>query len=538
MKNLSTSIYTFEKFRQENCVYVDKTEYLYKLVTGASQQVFCARPRRFGKSLTVSTLEAIFRGKRELFEGLYIGTQEYDWQEYPVVHIDFARASLESLSSLKHWLVITLTDIGRDYGLELTESDPVTLLGMLLKKIRKKTGLGIALLIDEYDKPIFEHIEDREDAEEFRKFLSLFYQIIKGAEAEERFVFLTGVTRLAKLSVFSKLNNLLDISMDKTYATMMGYTQAELEENFSDRLDVAAGSGVRDEYGTMLDREGIVAGLKRWYDGFCFVPGAESVYNPVSVGNFFLQGCEFNSYWFATGTPRFLIELMQRNHLTLVDVAAPVLTRNSLDSFDIADLAGTKVETPRILELLCQTGYLTIDAEMRRGLRRAYRMRFPNLEVASAFEENLLAAYAGSDDSWVDDFSEYAMAGDTVGMMKIMESAFAAIPYDIQLPQEKYYQSLVFMMCHACGMDVQAEVATNIGRIDAVLRAGQHIYIMEFKLDKTAGAALVQIDEKKYTQKYILPARKKGQVVHKLGINFSYAKEDRNITDWQEEIVR
>ena len=538
MKNLSTSIYTFEKFRQENCVYVDKTEYLYKLVTGASQQVFCARPRRFGKSLTVSTLEAIFRGKRELFEGLYIGTQEYDWQEYPVVHIDFARASLESLSSLKHWLVITLTDIGRDYGLELTESDPVTLLGMLLKKIRKKTGLGIALLIDEYDKPIFEHIEDREDAEEFRKFLSLFYQIIKGAEAEERFVFLTGVTRLAKLSVFSKLNNLLDISMDKTYATMMGYTQAELEENFSDRLDVAAGSGVRDEYGTMLDREGIVAGLKRWYDGFCFVPGAESVYNPVSVGNFFLQGCEFNSYWFATGTPRFLIELMQRNHLTLVDVAAPVLTRNSMDSFDIADLAGTKVETPRILELLCQTGYLTIDKEMRRGLRRAYRMRFPNLEVASAFEENLLAAYAGSDDSWVDDFSEYAMAGDTVGMMKIMESAFAAIPYDIQLPQEKYYQSLVFMMCHACGMDVQAEVATNIGRIDAVLRAGQHIYIMEFKLDKTAGAALVQIDEKKYTQKYILPARKKGQVVHKLGINFSYAKEDRNITDWQEEIVR
>ena len=538
MRNLSTSIYTFEKLRQENCVYVDKTEYLYKLVTGASQQVFCARPRRFGKSLTVSTLEAIFRGKRELFEGLYIGTQEYDWQEYPVVHIDFARASLESLSSLKHWLVITLTDIGRDYGLELTESDPVTLLGMLLKKIRKKTGLGIALLIDEYDKPIFEHIEDREDAEEFRKFLSLFYQIIKGAEAEERFVFLTGVTRLAKLSVFSKLNNLLDISMDKTYATMMGYTQAELEENFSDRLDVAAGSGVRDEYGTMLDREGIVAGLKRWYDGFCFVPGAESVYNPVSVGNFFLQGCEFNSYWFATGTPRFLIELMQRNHLTLVDVAAPVLTRNSLDSFDIADLAGTKVETPRILELLCQTGYLTIDAEMRRGLRRAYRMRFPNLEVASAFEENLLAAYAGSDDSWVDDFSEYAMAGDTVGMMKIMESAFAAIPYDIQLPQEKYYQSLVFMMCHACGMDVQAEVATNIGRIDAVLRAGQHLYIMEFKLDKTAGAALVQIDEKKYTQKYILPARKKGQVVHKLGINFSYAKEDRNITDWQEEIVR
>jgi len=538
MRNLSTSIYTFEKLRQENCVYVDKTEYLYKLVTGASQQVFCARPRRFGKSLTVSTLEAIFRGKRELFEGLYIGAQDYDWQEHPVVRIDFARMDITNLRLLQSSLSDRLQKIAEDYNLTIRGKSSAQLFSSLVEGLYESRGRGVVILIDEYDKPIFEHIEEKEAAEEFRRFLSSFYQIIKGAEAQERFVFLTGVTRLAKLSVFSKLNNLLDISMDKTYATMMGYTQAELEENFSDRLDVAAGSGVRDEYGTMLDREGIVAGLKRWYDGFCFVPGAESVYNPVSVGNFFLQGCEFNSYWFATGTPRFLIELMQRNHLTLVDVAAPVLTRNSMDSFDIADLAGTKVETPRILELLCQTGYLTIDAEMRRGLRRAYRMRFPNLEVASAFEENLLAAYAGSDDSWVDDFSEYAMAGDTVGMMKIMESAFAAIPYDIQLPQEKYYQSLVFMMCHACGMDVQAEVATNIGRIDAVLRAGQHIYIMEFKLDKTAGAALVQIDEKKYTQKYILPARKKGQVVHKLGINFSYAKEDRNITDWQEEIVR
>jgi hypothetical protein len=277
--------------------------------------------------------------------------------------------------------------------------------------------------------------------------------------------------------------------------------------------------------------------LKRWYDGFCFAAYAERVYNPVSVGNFFLDGYEFNNYWFATGTPRFLIELMQRNRLTLVDVAAPVLTRNSLDSFDVSELAGARAERPRILELLCQTGYLTIAAKMRRGIRQAYRMRFPNMEVALAFEENLLAAYAGSDDSWVDDFTEAAGAGNAAGMMKIMESAFAAVPYDIQLPQEKYYQSLIFMMCHACGMDVQAEVATNIGRIDAVLRAGQHLYIMEFKLGKTAGTALAQIDEKKYVQKYILPARKKGQVIHKLGINFSYDK-DRNITDWQEEVVK
>ncbi len=539
MKNLSTSIYTFEKLRQENCVYVDKTEYLHKLITGASQQVFCARPRRFGKSLTVSTLEAIFRGKRELFEGLYIGEQDYDWQEYPVVHLDFARSVMDNIDILKHSLALLLMDIGRSYGVEFREDEPALLFRSLVDKLHEKFGRGVVILIDEYDKPIFEHIEDREDAEEFRKFLSSFYQIIKGAEAKERFVFLTGVTRLAKLSIFSKLNNLFDITMDEDYATMMGYTQAEMESNFAGWLDKAMAEQVTDEFGELLDRAGLLGELKRWYDGYCFAPGCETVYNPVSVGNFFLKKNAFRNYWFSTGTPRFLVELMQRNKMTLMDVTGARLPASSLDSFDVTELAGSEVRNERIVELMLQTGYLTLDYVLTRP-QLAYVMRFPNAETEKSFGENLLNAYVKqrTPAAWSVDIWEAAERGDTEQFIKMLQGFFADIPYTMQLDYEKFYQTVVYIICRMCGMDIQAEVATNIGRIDAILRAGQHLYIMEFKLDKTAGAALVQIDEKKYVQRYILPARKKGQVIHKLGINFSYAREDRNITEWQEELVR
>ena len=539
MRNLSTSIYTFEKLRQENCVYVDKTEYLYKLVTGASQQVFCARPRRFGKSLTVSTLEAIFRGKRELFEGLYIGARDYDWQEYPVVHLDFARTDMRDLDKLQMSLCLQLSQIGEEYGISLQGNNPVVMFDTLLRNLAQQSNHGVVLLVDEYDKPIFEHIEDKEDAEEFRKFLSSFYQIIKGAEAQERFVFLTGVTRLAKLSIFSKLNNLFDLTMHRDFACMMGYTQAELEENFADRLDAAAAKGVEDEYGNRLDRAGIVEGLKRWYDGFCFSADGEKVYNPVSVGQFFLNQCNYSNYWFATGTPRFIVDLMKQNEMTVADVSGARLSRGEMDAFDVADIAGNGLQKSRILTLLQQTGYLTIEAFLPRP-RPFYRLRFPNKEVEDSFSESLIKSYTGKRevDDWVLDVSDAAECGRTSDMIEIFKGFIADLPYDIQIKDEKYYQSLIFLICKVCGMDVQAEVSTNIGRIDAVLDAGTHLYIMEFKLNKSAGVALQQIDDKQYAQKYILPARKKGQVLHKLGINFSYAKEDRNITDWQEVIVR
>ena len=423
MKNLSTSIYTFEKLRQENCVYVDKTEYLHKLVTGASQQVFCARPRRFGKSLTVSTLEAIFRGKRELFEGLYIGGQDYDWQEYPVVHLDFARADMRDLDKLQMSLCLQLSQIGEEYGISLQGNNPVVMLDTLLLKLAQQSNHGVVLLVDEYDKPIFEHIEDKEDAEEFRKFLSSFYQIIKGAESQERFVFLTGVTRLAKLSIFSKLNNLFDITMDEEFATMMGYTQSELENDFAGWLDKSLAEQVTDEFGELLDREGLLGELKRWYDGYCFAPGCETVYNPVSVGNFFLKKNAFRNYWFATGTPRFLVDLMQRNKMTLMDVTGARLPASSLDSFDVTELAGSEVRNERIIELMLQTGYLTLDYVLTRP-QLAYVMRFPNAETEKSFGENLLNAYVKqrTPAAWSVDIWEAAESGDTEKFINMLQS--------------------------------------------------------------------------------------------------------------------
>ena len=538
MKNLSTSIYTFESLISNDCLYVDKTRYLYELVRRPKAQVFCARPRRFGKSLTVSTLEAIFRGKRELFEGLYIGKQDYDWQEYPVVHLDFARADMRDLDKLQMSLCLQLSQIGEEYGISLQGNNPVVMLDTLLLKLAQQSNHGVVLLVDEYDKPIFEHIEDKEDAEEFRKFLSSFYQIIKGAESQERFVFLTGVTRLAKLSIFSKLNNLFDITMDEEFATMMGYTQSELENDFAGWLDKSLAEQVTDEFGELLDREGLLGELKRWYDGYCFAPGCETVYNPVSVGNFFLKKNAFRNYWFVTGTPRFLVDLMQRNKMTLMDVTGARLPASSLDSFDVTELAGSEVRNERIIELMLQTGYLTLDYVLTRP-QLAYVMRFPNAETEKSFGENLLNAYVKqrTPAAWSVDIWEAAERGDTEQFIKMLQGFFADIPYTMQLDYEKFYQTVVYIICRMCVMDIQAEVATNIGRIDAVLKAGQHLYIMEFKLDKTTGTALAQIDEKKYVQKYILPARKKGQVIHKLGINFSYDK-DRNITDWQEEVVK
>jgi hypothetical protein len=319
---------------------------------------------------------------------------------------------------------------------------------------------------------------------------------------------------------------------------MMGYTQSELENDFAGWLDKSLAEQVTDEFGELLDSEGLLGELKRWYDGYCFAPGCETVYNPVSVGNFFLKKNAFRNYWFSTGTPRFLVELMQRNKMTLMDVTGARLSASSLDSFDVTELAGSEVRNERIIELMLQTGYLTLDYVLTRP-QLAYVMRFPNAETEKSFGENLLNAYVKqrTPAAWSVDIWEAAERGDTEQFIKMLQGFFADIPYTMQLDYEKFYQTVVYIICRMCGMDIQAEVATNIGRIDAVLKAGQHLYIMEFKLDKTAGTALAQIDEKKYVQKYILPARKKGQVIHKLGINFSYAK-DRNITDWQEEVVK
>ena len=541
LKEITTSIYTFSDMIEHHCLYVDKTEYIYKLLKTAKGQFFCARPRRFGKSLTISTLEAAFRGRRELFDGLYLGSTDYDWQVHPVVHIDFTQCVMDTMPQLQKSLCYQLDAIAQSYELQLAEDDPALLFNKLLHALYDKTGTDVVLLIDEYDKPIFEHLDNTEDAETFRDFLSSFYQIIKGAEPILRFTFMTGVTKLAKLSVFSKLNHLNDITMNPDFACMFGYTQQEFERYFADWIDAAVADGVRSSWDLdkRLDCTGLLTELKAWYDGFRFAADAETVYNPVSVGKFFLNRHLFSNFWYATGTPTFLVQLLKRNHLTIVDLEGTTLSDSYLNTFDIAELAGAHVEDERIIDLLFQSGYLTIDGIQRTRPAISYRMRFPNHEVAYSFEQDLLAAYTAPvpPDRYVGQLFDAAESGRTEDLIDIWKDFFAGLPYDIQIKAEKYYQSIIYTICRLCGMDIVTEVATNKGRIDAVLDAGQHLYIIEFKLEKTADAALAQIDEKRYAEKYLRAAREKGQAVHALGINFCYAEGERTITDWKERMI-
>jgi len=538
-KEITTSVYTFETMISGGALYIDKTRWIWKMVSALNGQYFLARPRRFGKSLTVSTLEAVFRGKKELFSGLYIGAQAYDWPEHPVIHLDFARSDTGTLSSLQEWLTQTFREIGESYGVSPKGTTPALLFESLIRALYLQSGKGVVILIDEYDKPLLDHLEDDADIEAYRDAVDRVYQVLKGAEPYLRFVFLTGVTKFSKVSVFSKLNNLNDISRNQDFACMCGYTQAELESGFAEYLESEDFRGLRDDEGILFERERALAEVKYWYDGFCFHANTESVYNPVSIGKFFQNHCEFSNYWFETGTPTFLMRLLHRRHLVLADLQEAELSDNSFSVFNLSDLSGRDVSNENVLQLLFQTGYLTIDRLLRTRPQRVYSLRFPNHEVELSVTEGLISEYCGSraPGGYVNRILSCAWNGDTKGMISWLENFFADLPYDIQIRDEKYYQSMTYAIFRLCGMEITAEERTNIGRIDAVMNAGKHLYIVEFKLNRSPEEALKQIDEKRYAEKYLMPAKKSGQTIHKLGINFVYTEGARNISGWQEDIL-
>ena len=402
VKEISTSIYSFKDLIENNCVYVDKTKYLYDIVTAPKGHYFCARPRRFGKSLAISTLEAIFEGQRDLFKNCYIYTDtEYDWKKYPIIHLDFARANTASIELLTAWIVQTLRSISQKYDVVVHNNDPVLLFGELIEALYNKEQTGVVVLVDEYDKPIMEHLENESDSEKFRNFMESFYQMIKGYEQFERFVFMTGVIKFAKLSIFSKLNNLTDISMDRKYACMFGYTLDELEENFGEYIDILIKKGIYDEKREKLDRVGLLNALERWYDGFRFFPREKSVFNPVSIGAFFRSEGIFSNYWFETGTPKVLTKAMKQIRITLEDVNDPIISRDTFSVFDISEFAFSSdaanfdkknIGKQKFLQLLYQTGYMTIGDVSEDGLSDSYYpMRFPNKEVRDSFQKNLVS---------------------------------------------------------------------------------------------------------------------------------------------------
>ena len=515
---------SFSNLRKNGYLYVDKTAYLAKLIAVQGRMCFFSRPRRFGKTLTVSTLEAIFQGKRELFKGLAIDQTDYDWKTYPVVHIDFGNCGKKTPTDLERWLKKNLQQIAQFYSiapLDLSQQadDVFTDLLVGLAPLGK-----IVILVDEYDKVLSDNIFS-EHVEELRSTLRDFYQVIKTKGALLRFVFMTGVTKYAKMGVFSGLNNLNDLSMVPAYATMLGYTQQELETNFAGYIE----QGIRD---TGMGRETYLAKIKEMYDGYRFAPGGETVYNPVSVGLFFSngRGQDFEDYWINTGSSKLVMDMAQSVDLDVTEDLGMGMDADALSEFDVAELKDMRGDINKVQAFLLQTGYLTIET----GNESMLMLRFPNAEVRNAYSKSLLRRlYGPTSQNVIMAMENRLKEGDTVSFMEMLAAFFAKIPYK-EAKKESDFAQVVDALVAAMSVEVRmaSEDRTSAGRIDLTVETGMHVYVMEFKVDKSAEAALRQIKEKRYADKFRL---EKGKTVHLLGIAFS--SMGHTVQDWQEEVL-
>ena len=512
MKNLTSSVYSFEKLRTEDYLYVDKTEFIWNLINPAGESYFLSRPRRFGKSLTISTLKAVFEGKKELFKGLAIYDKPYDWKPYPIIHLDMANCDVHSESDLRDYLVRMMQRLARQHGVsvDIQRTQLASSFSDLIEEAAKDAP--VVILLDEYDKPILENITSP-DIAVIRDTLADFYSAIKKEMDYERFVFITGVTKFCHVSLFSKLNNLTDITMDARYATMFGYTQEELEANFGDRIAAVAGDRDLDEFKTEI---------KAWYNGYRFHRSSATVYNPVSLAKFFENGGEFNNYWFSTGTPSFLLEVIKKQRFDFEEVLNSPVSNFAFDAYEIDRI--------NPLTLLLQTGYLTIDSTVKRYGDTVYKLRFPNLEVKGSFETYLAGYCSGLRTDQVKDsvykLADAVTAGDVDGIMEAMKVFFAKVPYDVHLKDENNFHLLFFSIFMLLGISIEAESRTNEGRIDAVASNEGFVFVFEFKLDKTKELALDQIKDRDYCRRYLHSGRK----IFLVGVNFDM--ERGQIQDW------
>ena len=517
MKRITSSVYTFENIIRDHFLYVDKTEYIWKLIVPPQEMYFLSRPRRFGKSLLVSTLKAIFEGRRELFDGLAISKKEYDWKPYPVIHFDLNGWGFHGLKETRSSLSGLVQECAQDHHVTLNATEPCEMFRELIRALSAGEQ-KVVVLIDEYDKPILNNI-NAPHVQDILNELKAFYSVIKAFENTLRFAFITGVTKFCHVSLFSDLNNLTDITMRSDYATMFGYTQSELEHYFSDRIKATAQA-------QKISEEELKRKLKAWYDGYCFEETSETVYNPVSIAKFFENDGKFDNYWFATGTPSFLMELAKKTDFNFEDAVSKAVPGVTFDAFEIPNIDP--------VTLLLQTGYLTIKSSEIRFNKRWFWLDFPNEEVAESFSTYLLNSYVGRTQREVGSFSaDLATAfleGDLNQARKVLEAFFAGVPYTTHKKSEATFQSIFYAIFRLLGFNIEAESCTNDGRIDAVVQTEDHIYLFEFKLDKD-DSALSQIKEKEYFKKYLLSSKK----ITLIGVNFDSKKGQ--LIDWQTEDV-
>lgn len=504
-------IQTFEEIRKGGYVYVDKTELIYKLVN-SGKYFFLSRPRRFGKSLLISTLEAYFSGRKELFEGLAIERLENGWMEYPVLHLDLNTQKYDTPKALLDVLEENLEKWEEIYGSSEKEIGVARRFNGVIERAAEKTGRNVVILIDEYDKPMLQAIGNEELMTEYRNTLKAFYGALKSCDRYIRFAILTGVTKFSKVSVFSDLNNLEDISIDSRFANICGISEDELCSELEEDISLLAeNNGITIEE---THRE-----LKEWYDGYHFSEDGDDIYNPFSLLNTFVK-MKFGSYWFETGTPTFLVELLKTAKYNLNNLTTEVASSDSL--------AGIESMYTNPVPILYQSGYLTIKGYNREF--RVYNLGFPNKEVEEGFTRFILPYYAslrsGNSSFEIMNFVTDVRNGDTDSFMLRLQSFFSDIPYEITRELELHYQNVLFIVFRLLGFYTCVEYHTSRGRIDMVVKTDRYIYVMEFKLDGSAEDAMKQINDKGYA----VPFDSDPRTLIKIGVNFN--NEIRGIEKW------
>lgn len=511
-------IQTFSEIRTNDNLYIDKTAYIYRMANSDGKYFFLSRPRRFGKSLLVSTLLSYFEGRKELFKGLAIDNLENEWAEYPVLHFDLSGGKHQEEDQLNRYLDFILKDNERRFGVECDAVDANVRLANLIASVYKKTGKQVVVLIDEYDAPLLDVVHQDERLESLRHLMRNFYSPLKQCEPMLRFVFLTGITKFSQLSIFSEQNNITNISMDEAYAGICGITKEELLTQMSDDIDRLAEK-------LSITREVAIQQLKDNYDGYHFTYPSPDIFNPYSLLNCFSKE-KIGAYWFGSGTPTFLIEMMRKFGTTPMDIGESEMA-------DVSDFDAPTETMESIVPLLYQSGYVTIkDYDEETNL---YELGIPNKEIRIGLFKSLLPNYLTRSSQRgkvaIAQMSVLIKNGDIDGALELFRTFLATVPYCENTKYEGHFQQLMYVVfALLTDYRILVEQRTSKGRTDITLETQDSIYIMELKFGNTADEALAQINANHYADAFAMSNKK----TIKVGIGFD-VKDERNITDWKVE---
>ena len=514
LKRLPVGIQTFSNIIEDDMLYIDKTEYIWNMIHLGSY-IFLSRPRRFGKSLLVSTLQAYFEGRKDLFKGLFIETVEKEWVEYPVLRLDMSMGKHMDKDQLERYLGNRLAEYEGKYGITNPATDNNIRLAVLIQAAYQKTGKKVVILIDEYDAPLLDVVHEEKTLPVLRNVMRNFYSPLKDCDPYLQFVFLTGITKFSQLSIFSELNNLLNISMDEEYAAVCGITKEEMMTQAYDYIERLANAN-------KWTNEETVRQLAKQYDGYHFTWPSPDIFNPFSLLNAFARN-RINNYWFASGTPTYLIEMLRKFNVVPSKIGGGSVLASAFD----APTENLKDITP----LLYQSGYITIKEYNRAS--KLYTLDIPNTEIRVGLMDSLLPNYV----------HEYCVeGGTTIGymylallkedldeMFRLLQAYLLTVPYCDNANSEGHYQQLLYVIFSLFGRYVEVEVHTPTGRVDIVMKTDKALYLFELKLNMSAQAAMKQIDLKDYASKFALS----GLPIVKVGINFD--PERRTIGDWKIE---